>query len=141
MGRVINTDSTGKQRNQQMRLAAEMLRRLSVKAGLDDEARDMAATLIFALRKVDEGIESSASVWDNRDYYMKAEELRQRWAWAGRIADELQAMIIQDRWADLPALLAKLFPKVSDITVVKFTSKEADWAGNYNRLIAEQSPR
>ncbi len=141
MGRVINTDSTGKQRNQQMRLAAEMLRRLSVKAGLDDEARDMAATLIFALRKVDEGIESSASVWDNRDYYMKAEELRQRWAWAGRIADELQAIIIQDRWADLPALLAKLFPKVSDITVVKFTSKEADWVGNYNRLMAEQTPR
>ncbi len=141
MGRVINTDSTGKQRNQQMRLAAEMLRRLSVKAGLDDEARDMAATMIFALRKVDEGIEASASVWDNRDYYMKAEELRQRWAWAGRMADELQAMVMEDRWEDLPALLAKLFPKVSDITVIKFTSKETDWAGNYSRLMKEKPVR
>lgn len=141
MSRVINTESTGKHRNQQMRLTAEMLRRLSVKAGLDDEARDMTATLIFSLRKIDEGIEASASVWDNRDYYMKAEELRQRWAWAGRMADELRAMVIQDRWEDLPALLAKLFPKVSDITVVKFTSKESDWAGNYTHLMAEQRAR
>ncbi len=36
MGRVINTDSTGKQRNQQMRTAAEILRRLSQKQALDD---------------------------------------------------------------------------------------------------------
>ena len=33
MGRVINTDSTGKQRNQSMRTGAELLRRLSQKAG------------------------------------------------------------------------------------------------------------
>jgi hypothetical protein len=70
---------------------------------------------------------------------MKAEELRQRWSWAGRLADELAAMILEDRWHDLPLLLAKLLPHVSEITVVKFTSTERDWAGSYDRLIAERS--
>jgi hypothetical protein len=126
MGRVINTDSTGKNRNQQMRLVAEVLRRLSQK-------------LVFALRRIDAGIEQSAEVWERRDYFMKAEELRQRWSWAGRLADELAAMILEDRWHDLPLLLAKLLPHVSEITVVKFTSTERDWAGSYDRLIAERS--
>jgi hypothetical protein len=139
MGRVINTDSTGKNRNQQMRLVAEVLRRLSQKIGLDDEVHDMAAELVFALRRIDAGIEQSAEVWERRDYFMKAEELRQRWSWAGRLADELAAMILEDRWHDLPLLLAKLLPHVSEITVVKFTSTERDWAGSYDRLIAERS--
>lgn len=139
MGRVINTDSTGKNRNQQMRLVAEILRRLSQKIGLDDEVHDMAAALVFALRRIDAGIEQSAEVWERRDYFMKAEELRQRWSWAGRLADELAAMILEDRWHDLPLLLAKLLPYVSEITVVKFTSTERDWVGSYDRLIAERS--
>lgn len=139
MSRVINTDSTGKNRNQQMRLVAEILRRLSQKIGLDDEVHDMAAALVFALRRIDAGIEQSAEVWEKRDYYMKAEELRQRWSWAGRLADELAAMILEDRWPDLPLLLARLLPYVSEITVVKFTSTERDWLGCHDKLIAERS--
>jgi hypothetical protein len=139
MSRVINTDSTGKQRNQQMRLCAELLRRLSQKTDLDDDARDMVATLVFALRSIDAGIETSAEVWEKRDYYMKAEELRRRWSWAGRIADLLNALVVEGRWHDLPGLMVQLVPHFADITVVKFTSQPADWAGNFDRLIRERA--
>jgi hypothetical protein len=139
MSRIINTDSTGKHRSQQMRLSAELLRRLSQKTEMDAEAKDMAATLVYCFRKIDEGIEQSASVWDNRDYYMKAEELRQRWAWAGRSADALNGLIQADQWVELPGFLLKIFPHFSDITVAKFTSKEEDWNGNYMKLIDERA--
>ena len=81
MSRVINTDSTGKKRNQNMRTGAELLRHLSQKNTIDDEAKDMLALLIYCLREIDEGIDSSAQAWEKRDYWMKAEEFRQRWRW------------------------------------------------------------
>ncbi len=89
MSRVVNVDSTGKNRNRLMRTAAELLRHLSQKADLDGEAKDMAAHLIYCLRGIDDGIEASAMVWEKRDYWLKADQLRQRWAWAGNASASL----------------------------------------------------
>lgn len=138
MGRVINTDSAGQQRSYHMRTVAELFRRLSQKESLDTEAKDMLATLVFSFREIEGGIEQSAAAWEKRDYYLKADELRRRWHWTARAADELQAILIDERWNDVPAAMARLFPHVSDVTVTKFMRKEKDWVGNYARLIAEQ---
>lgn len=139
MGRVINTDSTGKQRNQIMRTAAELLRRLSQKPDIDADAKDMLAALVFCFREVDQGIEASAQAWERRDYWMKADELRSRWSWAGRMADELQAMIFDETWDQLPQVIVKLLPYFTEFTITKFTRGEAVWSGSHMRLMAERS--
>lgn len=140
MSRVINPDSTGKQRNQLMRTAAELLRRLSQKPEIDAEARDMVAMLVFCLRGIDEGIEQSAAAWEKRDYWVKAEELRQRWRWAGQMADTLQTVVFQDDWQALPALVARMLPHFSEIKITKLTRSEALWNGAYDRLMQEKPP-
>jgi hypothetical protein len=141
MGRVINPDSAGQQRSYHMRTAAELFRHLGQKEALDTEARDMLATLVFSFREIEDGIEQSATAWEKRDYYLKADELRRRWDWAARAASELQAVLLEARWNDVPAVMATFFPYVSEVTVTKFMRKEKDWAGNYARLMAEQSLR
>lgn len=141
MSRVINTDSTGKQRSGALRTIAELLRRMSQKPDIDDDAKDMMAHLVLCLREIDEGIDSSASAWEKRDYWMKADELRTRWAWAGALAAQLERIIIEQRWNDLPTALVKLMPHVSDIDVNKLTRKESVWRGSYTRLIQQLPPR
>lgn len=143
MSRIVNPDSTGKQRNQLRRTIAEMLYHVMQKAGkgeLDDDVRDMLATVVFSLREIDEGIEQSAQAWENRDYWMKAEELRNRWHWAGMYGDELGGVLLQDNWASLPPLLTKIHDKFKDVKVTKFTRKASDWKGAYARLMREKSP-
>lgn len=135
MSRVINTDSTGKQRNQLMRTAAEILRRLSQKSEIDSDAKDMLAMLVYCFREIEEGIDQSAQAWEKRDYWVKAEELRQRWSWPGDAADQLQAMIYQEKWEQLPAIMVKLLPRFADIKITKLTRSESLWQGAYDRLM------
>ena len=135
---IINTDSTGKQRNQAMRTGAELLRHLSQKAQIDDEVKDMLAALIYALREIDEGIDSSASAWEKRDYWMKADELRVRWEWTARLADQMTALVYEERWGDLPAMMVKLFPYFAEIKITKMTRKEDEWRGAYGQLMKER---
>ncbi len=135
---VINTDSTGKQRNQSLRTGAELLRHLSQKAQIDDDVKDMLAALIYALREIDEGIDSSATAWEKRDYWMKADELRVRWEWTARLADQLTALVYAERWGDLPAMMVKLFPYFADIKITKMTRKEDTWRGAYGQLMKER---
>ena len=140
MSRMINPDSAGKRRNQLMRTAAEILRRLSQKSDLDDEVRDMVAMLVFCFREIDEGIDQSAAAWEKRDYWMKADELRQRWGWAGHTADKLQAIVFGEDWTQLPPLILQLLPKFNEIKITKLTRKESEWEGSYARLKQERSP-
>jgi hypothetical protein len=124
-----------------MRTVAELLRHLTQKQELDDEAKDMVSALVFCFREIDEGIDASAAAWEKRDYWMKADELRQRWSWAGRIADELQAMIFSEDWHNLPTIMVKIMPYVSDIKITKLTRKEDAWQGSHMRLLRERAPQ
>ena len=135
---VINTDSTGKQRNQTMRTVAEILRRLSQKQVVDDEVRNMTAMLVYCLREVEAGIDQSATAWEKRDYWVKSEELRQRWMWVGDMADQLRNMIYSEQWTLLPPIMLKLLPKVADIKITKMTRDVTLWDGVYDKLMQEK---
>ena len=121
MGRVINTDNPGKRRNQLMRTCAEILRHLSQKPQFDQESRNMLAMLVLCLREIANGIDESTVAWEKRDYWIKAEEFRRRWSWTHEIGHELEAMIRNESWDDIPPIMLKLIPYFKDIKVTKFT--------------------
>ena len=135
MSRVIHTESPGKIRNQLRRTCAELLRHLSQKQAVDEEAKDMAAFLVLCLRHIDQGIDSSAASWEKRDYWMKAERLRQRWAWVNREAARLEAAIRDEAWDRLPEYLMALLPHFADVKVQRFTRSATLWAGAYKHLL------
>ncbi len=140
MSRVVNTDSVGKARNQHMRTAAEVIRRLSQKQQFDDEAKDMVASLVFCFREIEDGIEEAMLAWEKRNYWNKVEQFRQQWTWVGSAAARLEQMIRNEAWDQLPAQLASLFTHFSDITINKFTRDSDAWEGAYERLMDERPP-
>ncbi len=127
MARMISTgDTPAKKRHAHMRSCAEVLRLLAQRSRFDSEAQDMAAFLVFNLRGIYETIDESAHAWDERNYWKKAESLREKWRWSRVAADKLEACILADRWADVPPLLLEIVPHFNNITVTAVT-RDADW--------------
>lgn len=135
MSRVINTNSPGTQRQRVRRTIAEALRRLMEKNNLDEEARDLAALIVFSLRELSDGVDQSASAWEKRGYFVKADRFRREWEWADRQADELEALIRGGEWVRLPVVLAHLAPQFADIKIRRLTRSPAVWRGCYQRLL------
>lgn len=138
MGRVISIDNPGKTRSQYRRTVAEALRRLSQKPSLDDEARDLAALIVFSLHGIADTVDQAIEAWEKRDYYMKAERFREQWRWLEPCTDELSAIIYEGRWAQLPAVLARLTPYFADVTVTQLTRKPSLWKGAYERFMRKE---
>jgi hypothetical protein len=138
MSRVVNVDSVGTQRQRFRRTIAEALRRLLTKNELDDEARDLAALIVFSLREIDRGIEQTVTAWEKRDYYLKADRFQQEWRWVTPMADELESALRERAWGRLPAALAHLMPHFTDITINRMVRSESLWYGCYEKLMAEQ---
>jgi hypothetical protein len=139
MSRVVNLNTPGKTRSQHMRTAAEIIRRLGEKSEVDQEVQDMAALLVFCFREIEEGIEDSVRAWEKRDYWIKAERFRTRWAWSGRAAGELERIIRQGTWEQLPVVLVKLLPHFEEIKIAKYTRPPSLWDGTYQQLLQEDS--
>jgi hypothetical protein len=112
-----------------------MLRRLSQKKRIDDEARDQAALIVLCLQGMADTVDQTVTAWEKRDYWMKAEHFRRDWEWLDPMADRLAAVICQGEWHELPTLLATLAPHFSDISVKRMTREATLWKGAYERLL------
>lgn len=137
MSRVIHVDSPTKRRNRNRRTIAELLRRLSQKPEIDDESKDISAAIVYALRDIAQGVEQSASAWEKRDYWLKAERFMREWQWSGESAYNIEDVLRNDAWDLLPGLLAELFPRFADIQIKTMTRKPDIWQGAYARLLSE----
>jgi len=137
MSRVINLNSPGKRRSQLRRTIAEILRHLMLKRELDEEARDMAAALVFSLRGIADTIEVSTAAWEKRNYYLKADRFRRKWEWAMPAAERLAGLIVHGRWERLPGELAALAPYFADIRISRMTRAPSAWKASYRLLIQE----
>ena len=107
MSRIIRAgDTPATRRHAHRRSAAEALRLLAGRPALaggyfDAEAKDLVAFLALHLRGIGDTIEGSAQAWDDRNYWKKAEALRDEYRWAPRTADTLEALVVAERWADV----------------------------------------
>jgi len=136
VSRVISTNSVGKQRQQLRRTIAEALRRLARKPQFDEESRDLAALIVFCLRRLEDGVEQTLQAWEKRDYFLKADRFQRQWEWVDETAYALESALLLGQWDKVPEVLATLFPRFGDITVGRFTRSAEAWEGCYDRLVS-----
>jgi hypothetical protein len=114
VSRVISTNSVGKERRQLRRTIAEALRHLARKPQFDEESRDLAALIVFCLRRLDDGVEQTLQAWEKRDYFLKADRFQRQWEWVDKTAYALESALLLGQW-----------DKVPDV-----------WEGCYDRLVS-----
>jgi hypothetical protein len=137
MARIIHTQSPGKTRHYYRRTVAEILRRLSQKQSIDDEAKDQVALIVLCLQGMADTVDRTVTAWEKRDYWMKAERFSRKWTWLDPMADQLSEILYEERWDDLPGVLAQLLPHFADITVKRLTRKSTTWRGAYAKLMQD----
>ena len=146
MSRIVQTGETpAKKRRAHLRSVAEAVRHLATRPAVgagafDDEAKDLAAFLVFNLRGIGEAIETSAQAWDDRDYWKKSEKLRADWRWAPQAADRLEAHILAGDWPQVTPVLMELLPHIAEVNIAKMM-RDADWWAGAHRALRRQAER
>ena len=62
-------------RNRLSKSIVQALRLLMQKQEPDAESRDLAAYIVLALEKITESVETNASAWEKRDYWLRSRSL------------------------------------------------------------------
>ena len=99
----------------------------------------MAAFLVFSLRGIYRTIDESADAWDDRNYWRKAEGLRDKYRWAYLTAGELEKLLLAGRWDEVPDVLVSLVGHLSHVKITAVTRDADWWVGAYRALRREDA--
>lgn len=140
MGRVINPDGVGKERTQLMRSVVLALRELMQQNTIDLRTKDLAAYLALALLAIEETVDTTATAWEKRDYWLKADRFRMEWSWAGRLGGKMRQAVLADDWPKVAQLSAAIAEKVKKTDVPKRHGFNSPWSGAWVRLQSKPGP-
>jgi len=134
MSRVINPDSTGKQRGQLSKAIVLAVRELVKQKEITDQTRDLAAFIAIALQIISEGIDASVTAWEKRGYWVKADRFRMEWVWAGQLAEKLRTSLLSEDWTAVAMLSAQIAQKFTKIKVSENHRLGKPWVGAFEQL-------
>ena len=109
------TESGTTYRNRLSKSIVLAIRKLMQKGQPDRESLDMAAFVVLALERIEESVDNSATAWEKRDYWLKADRFRMEWGWTQPIRLALEKAVLAKDWSTIPSeliLVAQNFGKV-----------------------------
>ncbi len=135
MGRVINPDSAGKQRNLLVRSVVLALRELTLQQAVSDLTRDLAAYVVLSLHAIASTIDVSVEAWEKRGYWLKADRFRLEWAWADKLGKSMERALEKDDWQSVAMDAAKIAEKLNTIKFPKRHRMGTPWDGAWKKLM------
>ena len=134
MGRVINLDNIGTQRNWMVKAIVLALTELTEKTYPGKEAHDILAFVALSLEAISDTIDQSVSAWEKRGYWVKADRFRLEWLWSKQLAENLRKAISKGDWESADKIAVQIRQKLNNVNVSPRHRMGKPWIGAWEKL-------
>lgn len=134
MGRIINTEGAGKERNRLSRCIVLSLRELMRQSQPDDKSRDLAAFIALALLSISDTVEASVLAWEKKGYWVKADRYRMEWSWTERFGKQMKQAVFQEDWPMVAQVSVQVAQKLMSVEVPLRNRLGTPWLGAWGAL-------
>ncbi len=134
MGRVINPERPGKVRERLLKVLVIALEEYKSLDGVSVQTKDIAAFIALTLTAITQTAEKTASAWEKRDYWIKADRFRNEWIWVSIYGNRMQAAVLDGDYSLVHATAMDILEFVNDIEVPKRHRLGTPWIGAYQEL-------
>ncbi len=138
MGRVINPDSSGKERTKLTKSIVKAIRHLMSQTQPDKQTKDLAAFIAIGLRSIYETVDVSVEAWEKRGYWVKADRFRLDWEWTASYGEQMKKATLDEDWAVVATVAAKTAQKLNNIKIAEKNRIGEPWHGAYKELLSEK---
>ena len=94
----------------------------------------MAAFVVLALEKIEESVDASATAWEKRDYWLKADRFRMEWGWTEGLRLSLETAVLSQDWGKIATELIKVAQHFNKIEVSEKNRLGEPWVGAFKVL-------
>ena len=134
MGRVINPERAGFERNRLVKTLAVANNRLLRQQEINAETRDLAAYEALCMEAIASTIDPTVEAWEKRGYWLKADRFRMDWAWAEKLGGKMRAAVLAEDWATAAGTAVSLAEKLMNVDLPKRESSTKPWTGSMDEF-------
>ena len=136
MARIIRSGSPARERLLIVATLRDTLTDLDA-AGGPDGVRDRLAYAGLALRELERSVERTIEAWERRGYWLKADQFRRDWGWAGKGGESILAPLLRGEVETARRAAGGLLPRLLVSAEAIGAASRSDgqpWKGAYDRL-------
>ena len=137
MGRYINNETGGKERNRLTKAIIISIRELMKQQQPDNTSRDLAAFIALALLNVHATIDESVAAWEKKDYWVKADRYRLDWEWTLSSGNKMKQAVLNEDWGTIALTAAQVAQKLNTIKVSDKHRLGTPWVGAMKQLLEQ----
>ena len=134
MGRVIDLERAGRERNRLARLVLTAIRLLGQQEGINERTRDLAAFVGMALGELYATVDPSVEAWEKRGYWLKADRYRMEWMWADTLGKKMRTAVLDEDWGVVAMTSAEIAGRLAKVDALKKLAGEEPWVGSWIKL-------
>jgi len=134
LGRVINPERPGKIRERLIKVLVIALQEYRSLDRASVQTKDLAAFIALTLEAISQTTERTASAWEKRDYWIKADRFRNEWNWVSMYGNRMQAAVLDGNYSLVHATATDILEFVNDIELPKRHRLGTPWTGAYQVL-------
>ncbi len=139
MGRVVNPESSGKERTKLTKSIVKAIRELMSQSKPDQNTRDLTAFIVLGLAEIYNTVDISVLAWEKRGYWVKADRFRLDWEWTSQYSSQMKEALMGDDWAQVAMIAAKTAQKFNNIKIPVKNRIGEPWIGAYQSLLKQKN--
>lgn len=134
MGRLINSESAGKDRTRLTKTVVIAIRELLRQKEAGDLSKDLIACVLMSLDGIYETVDASVEAWEKRGYWLKADRFRMEWDWTKIIADKMRPLVLSENYPELIPLMVEVLQALDSVKVSENHRLGTPWTGAWAEL-------
>ena len=134
MGRLINSESAGKDRTRLTKTVVIAIRELLRQKEPGDLSRDLIACVLLSLDGIYETVDASVEAWEKRGYWLKADRFRMDWQWTKLLADQMRPLVLAENYGELIPLMVQVLQALDSVKVSENHRLGTPWTGAWKEL-------
>jgi hypothetical protein len=134
LGRIIRTESAGKDRKWIERSIVAAIRELAAQEELSEQTYDLVAYIAISLEAISNTIDESVAAWEKRGYWLKADRFRLEWSWTEKAGEELRKSLASEDWGNVARITAQISQKLGHIKLPQRNRIGTPWVGVWQKL-------
>jgi len=131
---IKTTENGTTLRNRLARSIVLAIRTLMQQGSPDEKSLDMAAYIVLALEKINETVNTAMVAWEKRDYWVKADQFRQEWAWIEGSHARLKVAVFAQNWAEIATEAISVGQRFSKVKIAEKNRIGEPWIGAWDVL-------
>lgn len=138
MGRVININGIGKERQRLLQAVTIAIRELMQQPEPDQTTRDLAAFISLELAAIYQTVDTTVAAWEKRGYWLKADRFRLDWDWCNTSSNQLKEATLTENWTNIALITARITEKLNSVKFPKKPILDKPWLGAWDKIQKKQ---